>query len=121
MDESNKKKKIREKQPSEQRQSYYKNLRKAQKKKREKRNKRLQEVERHDSTKRDATIEPRTLKEKKRSLDYSEKHLTRGKKMVALSAKRQKREEQNKKEGLQESAKKKYQRARLKRTSSVRH
>ena len=102
-DESNKKRKIREKQPSEQ-QSYYKNFRKEQKK-RKKRTKRLQEVEGNDSRKRDATIGlSRTLTEKKRSLDNSEKHLTRGKKMVS-STKRQKKE-QNKKEGLQESAKK---------------
>ena len=82
---------MREKAYSEQRQTYYKNLRKEQKKKRKERKKSLQqETERNESRafRRRTAIDltcATTEKTKKRKLENSEKYLPRGKRMVLAS------------------------------------
>lgn len=89
--ESNKKRKLREKEYSEERQKYYKNLRKEQKKKRKERKRLQQEIERNESkVSRRVAIDlsrAATERTKKRLIEDSEKNLPRGKRMVSASLK----------------------------------
>lgn len=107
--ESNKKRKLREKEYSEERQKYYKNLRKEQKKKRKERKRLQKEIERNESkVSRRATIDlscAATEGTKKRKLEDSEKNLPRGKRMVSASLKTGK-VVQSKKKGDEKSSQK---------------
>ena len=89
--ESNKKRKLREKEYSKDQQKYYKNLRKGQKKRRKERKRLQQEIEQNESkVSRRPTIDlsrAATEGTKKRKLEDSEKNLPRGKRMVSASLK----------------------------------